>query len=63
LILTKHESAPTNNERALIKDMQSFVLNAKENSLRTDAHGIRSINRSTTYVARRAPGFRRPMAP
>jgi len=48
--LTKNESAPTKNERALIKDMETFVLNAKENQLRTYAHGIRSISLLTAAI-------------
>lgn len=40
----------TKNERALIKDMETFVVNAKENQLRTYAHGIRSISLLTAAI-------------
>lgn len=40
----------TKSERSLIKDMESFVENAKENQLRTYAHGIRSISLLTAAI-------------
>lgn len=38
------------SERGLIKDMENFVTNAKENQLRTYAHGIRSISLLTAAI-------------
>lgn len=40
----------TKSERLLIKDMETFVTNAKDNQLRTYAHGIRSISLLTAAI-------------
>ncbi|HEY9081485.1 hypothetical protein [Magnetovibrio sp.] len=40
----------TKSERMLIKDIETFVSNAKENQLRTYAHGIRSISLLTAAI-------------
>jgi len=41
---------PSKSEKMLIKDMETFVTNAKQNQLRTYAHGVRSISLLTATI-------------
>ena len=41
---------PAKPEKMLIKDMETFVANAKQNQLRTYAHGVRSVSLLTATI-------------
>jgi len=41
---------PSKSEKMLIKDMETFVINAKQNQLRTYVHGVRSISLLTATI-------------